>query len=386
VNDPPGYPLAELARFVSGGTPSKRKPEFYKGTVPWITGADMSLDGSYAARSYIADLAIRKSTAPLVRRNTVLLVTRTTVGKVALTIGDVSFSQDITGICPDVSRLDPCYLKHFLRARKSYFEKYARGATIKGVTRDVVGNVQVPLPPLNRQRKVAEILDAANELRRMRDQFTSRLLRLYQAVFAGMFGDPCIGDVAWPRVCIGDIGQVITGNTPTKEVPSSPGDVLGWAKSDNLTGQATYVTRPIERVSRTATRSPRVVGAGSILVTCIAGSRDSIGKSAIADREISFNQQINAVVPEKMESEFLYVQLQMLKRRIQDASTGGMKGIVNKTRFSEIEIIAPPLDLQKEYVRRFHAIEGLKRADNQQRALFDELFGSLQHRAFSGGL
>ncbi len=106
----------------------------------------------------------------------------------------------------------------------------------------------------------------------------------------------------------------------------------------------------------------------------------------MTDRAVAFNQQINALVPVHGDAHFLYVQILVGKRLIQEASTAGMKGMVSKSRFERVLLTFPPLDLQREFGCRVVAVEKLKTAYRASLVELDTLFASLQHRAFRGDL
>jgi type I restriction enzyme S subunit len=106
----------------------------------------------------------------------------------------------------------------------------------------------------------------------------------------------------------------------------------------------------------------------------------------MTDREVSFNQQINAFVPTGVNPHFVYAQFLVGKRLIQGASTHGMKGMVSKSRFEQIMLMSPPLSLQQSFATRIQAVESLKAAHRAALTELDALFASLQHRAFSGEL
>src|SRR2546430_843165 len=107
-------PLGKLCNFVNGGTPSKSVDRYFQGNIPWITGADITGPIVSTARSFITEEAIKNSATNLVPAGTVLLVTRTSVGKVAIAGVALCFSQDVTAIFPDTGQLDTKYLVHFL--------------------------------------------------------------------------------------------------------------------------------------------------------------------------------------------------------------------------------------------------------------------------------
>ena len=155
----PMVKLGEVANFVSGGTPNRKIEKFYTGKIPWISGADISNSGNIEIRRRITEEAVNQSATNIVSAGTILLVTRTAVGKVSLAPVDLTFSQDITGIFPDKSKILPQYLEYFIRTTgEKELKRKARGVTIRGVSRGDVTELQILLPPLEEQKRIAEIL------------------------------------------------------------------------------------------------------------------------------------------------------------------------------------------------------------------------------------
>jgi type I restriction enzyme S subunit len=223
-------------------------------------------------------------------------------------------------------------------------------------------------------------------LRAKRRAALAQLDSLTQSLFLDLFGDPATNPKGWPRKPVGEIGKVITGNTPPRANPDYYGTHIEWIKSDNINTPHYYLTKATEGLSESGKTVARTVPAGSILVTCIAGSPACIGNAAMTDREVAFNQQINAFVPVNGDAHFLYSQMLVGKKLIQEASTAGMKGMVSKGRFEQIMLVLPPIPLQREFARRVTAVEALKTAQRVLLAELDALFATLQHRAFRGEL
>lgn len=202
--------LGEIATFANGGTPSRSKLEFWDGPIPWITGADITEEGSVAARSFISEEAVARSATQVLPKGTVLLLTRTSVGKVGVLPKPMAINQDITGITPSAD-LDTGYLVRFLRSSKPKLLQNLRGATIKGITRDDVASLKLKLPPLSEQRRIAAILDHADALRTKRRQVLAHLGNLAQAIFIDMFGNEAwnttLGNLA--TVQIGPFGSLL---------------------------------------------------------------------------------------------------------------------------------------------------------------------------------
>jgi len=181
--------------------------------------------------------------------------------------------------------------------------------------------------------------------------------------------------------------MVVTGNTPSRDIPEYYGTSIEWIKWDTINTPNHFLTRGTEGLSDAGKMVGRIAPEGSILVTCIAGSPDCIGNAAIADRAVAFNQQINALVPTVgADPVFLYSQFLLGKRLIQAASTQGMKGIVSKSRFEAIEFMVLPLSDQRQFAAAFAALQSLRQRQTASATQLDALFASLQHRAFRGEL
>ena len=130
-----------------------------------------------------------------------------------------------------------------------------------------------------------------------------------------------------------------------------------------------------------------MVPADSILVTCIAGSRSSIGKCSITDREVAFNQQINAILPnDSFDPNFLYWQLVAEPELVRAAATDGMKNLVSKSKFSGIEVTIPPIAEQRCFSEVAASIALVERRCLRKVELLQELQKSLATRAFQGEL
>ena len=247
--------------------------------------------------------------------------------------------------------------------------------------------LQIPLPPLPQQKRIAWILDAADALRAKRREAIAHLDALLQSTFLDMFGDPVTNPMGWDTSALGAVGEVITGNTPSRKRPEYYGEDIEWIKSDNINDPSFVLTEAEERLSVVGKAVARTSPKGSILVTCIAGSPSCIGNAAIADREVAFNQQINAFVPGERVSLWLAFGVFWVgKRLVQSASTNSMKGMVSKSAFSAISIPIPPTSLQSRFAAIAESVGRQKARQRAHLAELDTLFASLQSRAFRGEL
>jgi type I restriction enzyme S subunit len=151
--------LGAVGSFEAGGTPAKAVGDYWGGDIPFVTGADITelLITRHTARAYLTEEGLRSGKTVICHPGTVLLVTRTRVGRAGIATELMGASQDITAfLCG--SDLYPEYLCRYLISISTILIDNTRGATIQGLTRDFVYNLNIPLPPLNEQRRIAGVL------------------------------------------------------------------------------------------------------------------------------------------------------------------------------------------------------------------------------------
>lgn len=379
--------LGEVAEFLNGGTPSKSCSDFFNGDIPWITGADITSSIVKTARSYITDQAVRKSATNVVPAGTVLLVTRTSVGKVAITGVPLAFSQDITAIVHDPGRVDSKYLAHFLTTQQVHFERVARGATIKGITRSVVESVRLPLPPLDEQRRIVAILDQAEELRAKRRAAIALLDQLPQAIFLEMFGDPSTNAKGWSMQGLGDVCDVRDGTHDSPKYVSDPGFPLVTSKNVtqgriDLSTALLISEKDYEQINK---RSK--VERGDIIMPMIG----TIGSPVLVNEEPRFAIKNLALIKFHQSSpERLFIH-QLLSSPYFDYVTaktnrGGTQKFVSLGDLRKLPTPIPPSLLQAKFAARVEAIYRARAAHQSALAELDALFASLQSSFFDSNM
>jgi len=287
----------------------------------------------------------------------------------------------------DKSELDIRYLFHFMSEYVKKLRDMSIGGVIKYIKLNYLTDAEIPLPSLIEQRRIAAILDKADDIRFKRLEFTCLRNEFLCSVFFDMFGDPVTNPKEWDKAPIKNLGFVTTGNTPSREHPEYYGEGIEWIKSDNINTPYHFLTKAKEFLTPEGQKIGRIVPENSVLVTCIAGSPDCIGNAALADRPVAFNQQINAVTPfESTDPFFLYVHFLISKNLVQQQSTESMKGMVNKSKFENILFFKPPYSLQYDFGKIFNRIHNIFSKHNNAMSLSEDLFNALTQKAFRGEL
>ncbi len=245
--------------------------------------------------------------------------------------------------------VDRDYLYYYLFHLSERIKSEGHGGIMIHTTKAEMEEREFVLPDLIHQKQIAELLSKVTTVIEMRKQELLKLDELIKARFVEMFGDPRSNPFGFDERMLKDTCKVVTGNTPSREVSKYYGNYVEWIKTDNIVSGLLNPTKATECLSEKGMEAGRIVERDSILMACIAGSIASIGRVCVTDRIVAFNQQINAVVPEKYNVLFLYVLLQASKDYLVEDVNMALKGILSKSKLEEKKFIVPPIELQEQF-------------------------------------
>ena len=383
--------LGEICSFQSGGTPSKNKPEYFGGEIPWISTT--ALNGGKIneadAVAWITPKAIRESAAKIVPANSIMVGTRVGIGKVAINTVEMSTSQDVISLIGiDKDKWYKPYLCKLLLSKKDYFNSQARGATIKGIKIDVVANIDVPEIDYATQRKVAATLNKIDTLIVLRKQQLEKLDELIKARFVEMFGD----DI-YPKVKVSGVCDFITkGTTPPNKLISEKysSDKVPYLKVYNLsfTGKLLFDTAPqyVPENIHNGVLARSKVYPNDVLMNIVG---PPLGKFALVTDEFSewnINQAIAIFrAKEKVNPNYLLfalMQPEVLKPFLRQA-VGIRQLNLSLAQCRDLKIPLPPLSLQSEFAAFVERVDqqkqtvqqSLEKLELMKKVLMQEYFG-----------
>ncbi len=189
-------PLENLGKIQGGGTPSKSEPNYWAGTIPWISPKDMKVDKIYSGKDFISNAALEKTSVKLIPKGSILFVVRGMIlahtFPVALTMNEVTINQDMKGITPfDV--VDSAYLFLVFKNIQSDVLSYIKEAT-HGTLRlemSIIKTFAVPLPPIEEQKEIVRQVDKlfalADKVENHYQKAKDRVDKLSQSVLAKAF-------------------------------------------------------------------------------------------------------------------------------------------------------------------------------------------------------
>lgn len=260
--------------------------------------------------------------------------------------------------------------------------------------------IQIPLPPLKEQERIVGILDESfakiDESIKILEQNLLNLDELMQSALQKAF-NPLKDNVkenyklpqSWEWKSLGEIGEIITGTTPSKNNPNFYGNEYPLFKPSDLNGDI-IIKYASDNLSKLGFDNARNLPKDTILVVCIGAS---IGKVGLSGVNGSCNQQINAIIPNSaFTSKYLffvclsnYFQTILKKNASQTTLP-----IINKTEFSKLQIPLPPLKEQEQIAKHldfvFEKTKALKELYTKELKDYEELKQSLLNKAFKGEL
>ena len=357
--------LGDICEFVGGGTPSKKNPEFYGGSIPWATVRDMNVRVIESTEHSITPDAVQQSATNIIPKGEVVISTHVGLGKVCFLGQNTAINQDLKAVIPRKG-LSRRYLYYWFVSKADELIANGKGATVKGVTLDFVKNLRIPVLPVREQERVSDALDKLTHIIELSDSQIDRLDSVVKSRFVEMFGD--IEDFK----TLTEFGTIATGATPPMKNPVyyENNDVCFFKPSD-LSNEVKRLHKSEYWVDRRSLDVARPFGRGTVLVSCIG----SVGKIGIADVPGICNQQINFIEPNRdVVPVYLAYAILARKQVLIDMANAPVVPIVNKSQFSKMTIVDAPLALQRKFAAFVEKVDKLAFAARRRRDVAKQLY------------
>lgn len=294
-------------------------------------------------------------------------------------------------------RVEPGYLRQVLRSDPFHVQFVQTVAGVGGSLLRArpaqVARIEIPLPPLPEQRRIAAILDQADALRAKRREALAQLDSLTQSIFIEMFGDPVVNSMQWPQPCLDEL--IDSGPQNGLYKPSTDyGSGSPILRIDAFYNGAVTKMATLKRV-RVSADELRVFGlsADDVVINRV-NSIEYLGKSALIpalqeptvfeSNLMRFKLASKRVLPKYFVA---FLQTTFIKEQIRAASKDAVnQSSINQQDVKAFKVSLPPVALQQTFATRIQAVDSLKTTHRAALTELDALFASLQHRAFAGTL
>lgn len=322
----------------------------------------------------------------LARRGDLLVSWSASLGVFEWSGDEACVNQHIFKVIPNYAKVEHSYLRRALEASVGAMEAQVHGATMKHINRNEFLGITIPLPLLPEQRRIAAILDKADALRAKRRLAIAKLDQLLQSVFLEMFGDPVTNPKGWPMVSLTKVGQWVSGATPSKAVPSYWDGDIPWVSPKDM--KVSRIRDAQDHVSESAFSESnlKLIGPDHLLIVVRGMILAHSFPTAINMVPIAINQDMKAIRPKQgIDVVYLKAAVDALRQKILSiVSTAGHGTRRLDTRdASEVLVPTPPISEQAKYRSVVERLTGMATQSNAQQERTNQMFASIQNRAFS---
>ena len=259
-------------------------------------------------------------------------------------------------------------------------------ATVKHLSVKKIKDIKIPLPPLDHQKKIAAILDAADAYRQKTKALIEKYDELTQSLFLDMFGDPVTNPKGWEKIKLEEIGKISSGSTPSRKNAENFNGDIPWVKTGEVNSKIILDTEEKISMSALSNSSCKIYPAGSLIIA-MYGQGKTRGQVGLLGIEACTNQACAVLTKsDKANFMFLYKLIQMSYDDLRSLGRGGNQPNLNSGILKKYLVINPPIDLQTQFADRVQAIEEQKAQAQASLAQAEDLFNSLLQRAFKGEL
>lgn len=377
--------ITKVCNIEIGKTPSRNQNKYWGSGEKWVSISDMKEKYIFNTKEEITDIAIKETNIKIVPLNTVIMSFKLSVGKVAITKCDLYTNEAIAAFhILDANILNHNFLYYALQTLKltDNTDRAVMGLTLN---KSKLKQLKIPLPPLEIQKKIVEVLDKAQELIDLRKKQISFLDDLIQSFFYDMFGNPVTNPKRLELKKLKHFGEWKSGGTPSRKLKQHYEGNIPWVSSGEL--NSLFIHDSVEHITHEAliNSAAKIILEDSIML----GMYDTAAlKSSINSVKMTCNQAIAFSKLDSKKSNTLYVYwcIQIGKEYYRRMQRGVRQKNMNLSMIKNIEIMNPPIELQNQFAEKVQKIEAQKEIMQESLAEMENNFNNLMQRAFKGEL
>jgi len=379
----PEYNLKEIADVIMGHSPPGKTYNEEGNGLPFFQGK--------AEFGHIYPVIKKWCSAPsrVARQGDILLSVRAPVGPTNLAPCECCIGRGLAAIRARENVTEQKYLWFFFKHLEPILSRRGQGSTFTAINRSEINNILVPLPPLSEQRRIVEILDQADALRKKRAEADTKAVRIIPALFYKMFGDPATNPKGWPVKTLGElsIGRPQYGAN-AKAIDYKPG-APRYVRITDLTDDGRLSNADIKTLDLDDWEAYRLVE-GDLL---FARSGATVGKTYLYQPEdglcayagylIRFKLDTTAIDPWVV---FAFTQTPYYHSWVESKRRTAAQPNINGQEYASLRLPLPDRQTQQRFICAAREFRALHAKREQIANRIENLFFLLLHRAFTGDL
>ena len=356
-------PIEELAETLrAGGTPSRKNKAYFDGGIPFAIIEDITGCGTYldSTKQAITREGLEASSAWIVPEGSVLLSMYATIGATAINTIPVATNQAILAIVPKET-CHPEFLCFCLQAHKRHLAQLNVESTQKNVNKGIVSSFRLPLPPLQEQKSIANILLAVQRAIEAQERIIQTTTELKQALMQKLFSEGLRGEPqketeiglipeSWEVCTVGDVAMIQSGGTPSRENPDNwIGGTIPWVKTGEINYRTIIDTEEKINQHGLNNSSARIFPEGTLLMA-MYGQGITRGRVGILGIEAATNQACAAIIPldeSRTQTDFLYYFFEYNYESLRLMGHGANQKNLSATLIKSLSLPLPPTGDQR---------------------------------------
>lgn len=380
--------LGEVCKVVSGATPKREVPAYWKGDIDWVTPKDLTdLDSKYIdeAPEKISEAGYKSCSTHLVPAGSVLLSSRAPIGHLAITKRSLCTNQGFKNFVPG-PKVDAEYLYWALKRDVPKLQAMGTGSTFKEISKAQIEKYRIPLPPLPTQRRIAAVLDKAQALVANDKRTLALYDQLARSLFLEMFGDPVRNERGWEVVKVSEIATSRLGKM--LDAKKQTGQHLRrYLRNTNVQWRNIQVHDLHEMDFDPEDREEFRLERGDILM-CEGGE---VGRCAIWEDQVDecyFQKALHRIRLDKSKVQpeyFVQLFIELVERNgLKDYTSTSTIAHLTGQKLATVRIPLPPSKTQRTFDERLAVIHSQRASAEQSLRQSEALLGSLLQGAFRG--
>lgn len=380
------YKVSDLGKVVTGKTPKTANTEYYGGSIPFLTPSDdMSVKYAFSTTKTITEAGKESVKNSVIPKNSICVsCIGSDLGKVVVTTKETVTNQQINSVIVNTELFDVDFVYYAMVILGKILNYHSKTSTaVPIVNKSTFSQYKVLCPELAEQKRIAKILSEIDDKIAINTAINENLEQQAQAYFIDLFVTNA--NPAWKIGTISDLGNVVGGGTPSKNVVEyytnngiawiTPKD-LSNDKSKFLAHGKTDITE-LGLAKSSATLMPK----GTVLFS----SRAPIGYIAIADAQVSTNQGFKSIVPfENVGTAFIYYFLKENLSAIENVASGSTFKEVSGSTMKNFGAVIPDNDTLAEFQRFCTPLFEQQRALEYECCYLAELRDTLMPKLMNG--
>ena len=264
-------------------------------------------------------------------------------------------------------------------------DRLATTTGVPGLNRNDAYSLEISLPPLSEQRRIVEILDQVDRLRRRHADADAKADRILPALFIKMFGDPRTNPMGWPMKPLGEIGELDRGRS--RHRPRNDPALLGGSypliQTGDIANSGGRITQYTQTYSELGLGQSKMWPAGTLCITIAA----NIANTGVLEFDACFPDSVVGFVPgADTTTEYVQFLLTQLQSVLEAGATQVAQKNINLKMLRSLVVPVPPIDLQNRFSMHVHKQYACRAAQALIHEKLDRLFASATSRAFTGDL